>query len=266
MRLPSARIAGKGPRPNYAKLDNPASRRKPLDANLLIQTDQALVSIGHQLSDDPQSLEEAQDRPDWPKWKEAMDIEMNQLLKAGTWELQNLPPDRKAVSNRWVYHLKTNNDGQIIKYKSRLVARGCSQIPGIDFFDTYAPALTLDTLRTIISIATIHDLELHHLDVKSAYLNGDLTDDIYMAQPSGYEDGTNRVCKLQKAIYGLKQAGRIWSQLLSKTFLELGYARSRADSCLYYQIQGSDLILVGVHVDDITIAAKATRLIKSRRN
>src|SRR5579871_3412867 len=191
----------------------------------------ALIGEMTSYSDDPSTIEEAKSRHDWPKWKEAMENEINRLKMANTWEKRPLPPDRKPIACRWVYQSKTNNTGEIVKYKARLVAKGFTQVPGIDFFDTYAPALTLEALRTIIAIANMRKLELHHMDVKSAYLNGALKEEIYMEQPPEYEDGTALVCQLQKAIYGLKQAGRVWNELLNRTFAELGYTRSKADPC-----------------------------------
>jgi hypothetical protein len=260
LRQPSSRIAQRE-QPNYAKLNNPAARRIPVRKTNVVpqeqEQDHALITMSGQTMDDPQSLEEAKARPDWPKWKEAMEEEMDCLSKAGTWRKVPLPSNRKAIACRWVFHLKTNNDGTVVKYKARLVAKGFTQVPGIDFFNTYAPALSLDTLRTIIAMATAQKLELHHLDVKSAYLNGVLEEEIFMMQPPDYQDGTSLVCKLHKAIYGLKQAGKVWNDLLNQTFSDLGYTRSRADPCLYYRHTDAGLTLVGVHVDDMTIAAKS---------
>src|SRR5215471_10416162 len=114
----------------------------------------------------------------------------------------------------------------------------------------------LNTLWIIIAIGMNLNMEIHHMDVKSAFLNGILEEEIYMVQPPKYEDGSNKVCKLHKAIYGLKQASRVWNLLLDKTFAKLGYQRSKSDLCLYFQGSGEDLVIVGVHVNDMTIATK----------
>lgn len=207
-------------------------------------------------ADSPQTLQDVMKREDWPQWKEAMDKEMNQLDKLGTYTVTDLPSGRKPVGCRWVFAIKHDANGNVIKYKARLVAQGFSQIPGQDFFATHAPVMRLETFRLIVSIAAHYDLELHQVDVIGAYLNSPLQEDIYMRQAPGYEDGTSRVYHLHKALYGLKQAGRAWRMELDRVLLEsLGFTRSQSDPCLYHRSTDNDLSLIGTHVDDCLVAS-----------
>ena len=127
-----------------------------------------------------------------------------------------LPPGKKAISCNWVYKVKTNNDGSIDCYKARLVARGFDQKFGSDCDETFCPVVRLESLRTLIALSTQRGLELHHVDVATAFLNGTLQREIYMEQPTGYEkEGEEHlVCRLRKSIYGLKQSSRCWNMAL----------------------------------------------------
>lgn len=126
------------------------------------------------------------------------------LEESSTWKLVDLLTDCKPISNRWVYRIKRNSKGKIDRYKARLVIRGFSQRKGIDYEETFSPVARLDTMRMNLSIAASERLNLAQFDVKTAFLNSIIKEDIYMEQSQGYEDGTDRVCKLQKSLYGLK--------------------------------------------------------------
>lgn len=206
------------------------------------------------LTDEPRTLKEVQSRPDWEDWKAAMDIEINQLHSLGTYTLEELPTDRKPVGCRWVFLIKRDPQGNILKYKARLVAQGFSQIPGQDFLATYAPVMRLESYRTILSIAAAKKWAIHQIDVVGAYLNGELEEVIYMRQPPGYEDGSPLVCRLHKALYGLKQAGRVWNVKFNDVFVNtLGYTRIPSDLCVYIRRNSEGFSLVVIHVDDSTI-------------
>ena len=161
---------------------------------------------------EPRSFKEALDGPQAAEWKKAGDSEINSLLKADTYTLVPRPTDRNVIGNKMVLKIKRGKDGTIIKYKCRLVAKGYLQRYGVDYVDTYAPVARLPSIRALIALTAHHDLELHQMDVKSAYLNGDLEEEIFMEQPEGYviPGQEHLVCKLQKSLYGLKQAGRTW--------------------------------------------------------
>ena len=132
----------------------------------------------------------------------AMKEEFDSLIKNGTWALTNLPPGKTVIKSRWVYKLKRGSENEIQRFKARFVAKGFSQKPGIDFDETYAPVVKYDSLRTILAIAAAEDLEISQLDVKTAFLNGDLEEEIYLQQPQGFAaDGKEKqVCRLLKSL------------------------------------------------------------------
>ena len=158
------------------------------------------------LDEAPTTLMEAKNRNDWPKWERAIKEELSMMDKMGTWE--KTPVDlllgRNVVDCRFVFAIKRDKKGKIIKYKARLVARGFTQEFGVDYSDTFAPVVRMDTIRAVLAIAAIFNLEMRQFDVKSAYLNGDLPELIFMNQPEGFGDGTDKVLVLRKSIYGLK--------------------------------------------------------------
>ena len=185
--------------------------------------------------DDPLSLKEAKNRPDWPHWKKAMDEEIQQLETLGTYAKMELPSDRVPIACKWVYHLKQDHTRKIMHYKACLVAKGFSQIHGLNFSESFTPAMCLNMLRLLLVLATMYRMVIHMVDIVSAYLNGDLDKIIYMKQPPGYEDGTHLVCKLIKSLYGLQQYGRIWNQKLNDTFQKLSFTHLFADQCVYFR-------------------------------
>jgi hypothetical protein len=170
---------------------------------------------------EPKSLAEAKHRPDWAEWERGIHEELKTLEEAGTWRLENPPADANIVGSKWVFRVKKDAAGRIVRHKARLVAQGFSQIERVDYFDTYAPVAKLASFRTILAIAARLDLELHQVDIKGTYLNGELTGEevIYMCQPPRfpYPNLSGKVLRLQKTIYGLKQSGRRWYQKLTET-------------------------------------------------
>lgn len=143
-----------------------------------------------------------------------MKTELDSMYENRTWDLVKLPPNRKTVKNRWVFARKTDNAGNTIKYKARLVAKGFSQREGIDYSETFAPVARYTSLRYILALSAGMNLELTQMDAVCAFLNGSLDED--MDQPKMFDDGTGRVCRLKRSIYGLKQSGRNWNKLLKQ--------------------------------------------------
>jgi hypothetical protein len=184
---------------------------------------------------------------------------MKSLEKHKTWDLVDLPVNRKAIGCRWVFKRKIKPDGSIERYKARLVAKGYSQVKGIDFEETYAPVAQMKSIRTIIAIATELDLELQQMDVKTAFLNGDLEEEIYMLQPEGFAvpGMENKVCKLKKSLYGLKQAPRAWNHKLDTFLRENGFNQSQEDTAIYIKGNGVGIFIIAVYVDDLILACKS---------
>lgn len=173
-----------------------------------------------------------------PPWKAAMDTEFGALQRSHTWTLVPPTPTMNIVGCKWVFRLKRHSDGTIDRYKARLVAKGFHQHPGVDFFETFNPVVKASTVRVVLSIGVARGWKLRQLDFNNAFLNGELTEDIYMAQPPGYVDSSQpqSVCKLRKAIYGLKQAPRAWNEALTTTPCSWGFSHSKADSSLFIHL------------------------------
>ena len=145
--------------------------------------------------------------PKAPYWKEAINDEVESILQNHTWELVDLPLGSKPLGYKWIFKKKMKADGSIDKYKARLVIKGCKKKEGLDYFDTYSPVTRISSVRMLIAIVAIHNLEIHQMDVKTAFLNGDLDEEIYMEQPEGFivPGQEKKVCQLVKSLYGLKQ-------------------------------------------------------------
>ncbi|QRW18725.1 integrase core domain protein [Rhizoctonia solani] len=186
------------------------------------------------------TTEEALLGPDADKWKAAMEQEIATLEKQGTYNTSTLPPGRKAMGCRWVLTIKQNKEGQPIQYKAQLVVQGYSQQPGIDYGQTFAPVVRLDSIRTLTSLANQNNWDIQQLDVTSAYLHADIKEELYMRQIPYFDDGSSNVLHLCQSLYGLKQAGRMWN-----------YA------CVYHWIMDISgklyVLIVAVHVDDSII-------------
>jgi len=157
---------------------------------------------------DPQTFEEAMKDRDAAFWKEALNDEMDSLMSNNTWELVDLPPGCKPIKCKLLFKRKRRVDGSVERHKVRLVAKGFTQKHGIDYFDTYALVARIATIRLLIAIAAIHKLVIHQIDVKTAFLNEELDEEIYMEQPEGFvmPGQEKKVCRLRKSLYGLKQA------------------------------------------------------------
>ena len=202
----------------------------------------------------PRSVEEALEGEEAEMWKAAIEEELGNHKVMGTWRLEDLPMGREAIGNRWVFARKRDDKGNVVRYKARLVAQGFSQKPGIDFDldSTFAPVMRLETLRTVLALAATNRWSLFQSDVKSAYLNGRITEEIFMRQPAGFDGGSGRVCRLQRSLYGLKQAGNIWNREFNETMRELGFQQLKTDPCCYVRFNNTSLSsILLLWVDDI---------------
>ena len=153
---------------------------------------------------EPPSLAVAKKSPDWPAWEKAIYEELDVLKAAGTWKTVDPPDGANIVGSKWVFRAKKDAAGVVVRYKARLVAQGFSQVPGVDYFDTFAPVARLASIRTVLAIAAVQNLEIHQIDIKGAYLNGEFTEEekIYMKQPPGYPVSSNprEVLRLLKTL------------------------------------------------------------------
>jgi len=199
-----------------------------------------------------------------PKWKKAMEEEMLMIQKNKTWELVERPKDRKVIGVKWVYRTKLNADCSINKYKARLVVKGYAQIFGVDYSDTFAPVARLDTIRLLLAIASQKGWKVFQLDVKSAFLNGVLQEEIYVEQPDGFvvQGEEDKVYLLKRALYGLKQAPRAWYSRIDDHLQSLGFTKSLSEATLYVKQKGNDVLIVSLYVDDILVTGNHARLIE----
>ncbi|GJQ99262.1 zinc finger, CCHC-type containing protein [Tanacetum coccineum] len=193
------------------------------------------------VEDDPKIFDEAMKSQDVAFWKEAINDEMDSIMGNNTWVLTDLPPGCRPLGCKWIFKRKLKVDGTVEKFKARLVIQGFKQKSGIDYFDTYAPVARISTIRLLIALASIHSLIIHQMNVKTAFLNGELEEEVYMNQPLGFilHGNENKVCKLVKSLYGLKQAPKQWHQKFDEVVLSNGYFFNQADNCVYSKFDAS---------------------------
>jgi len=182
---------------------------------------------------------------------------MAALQQMNTWQLLPLPAGVQPLGLKWVLTTKPAADSSKPRYKARLVVKGCAQRPG-EYGQLYAPVAMTPTLRTLLAKVAAEDLELHQLDICTAFLNGELGEEVWVKQPEGYQQGGSRMAyKLQRALYGLKQAPRAWHEKLQQVMVGvLGYTAASADPSLFVKHSSSGSIWVLVYVDDMLVAAK----------
>ena len=209
---------------------------------------------------EPATVDEAMSSPERKKWKEAMRKEMKSIETNKVWELVELPKGKKTIGCKWVYKRKTDADGSLKRYKARLVAKGYSQQHGLDYDETFSPVARFESLRTLLALAVQDGLRVHHMDVTTAFLNGELKEEVYMDQPEEFQvqGKENQVCKLNRSLYGLKQAPRCWNVTLDGRLKEMGFAQTTSDPCLYIAKDGEPF-LIGIYVDDILLAGRSEK-------
>ncbi|KAJ9545430.1 hypothetical protein OSB04_025137 [Centaurea solstitialis] len=190
-----------------------------------------------------------------PGWRQAMEDELGALRSNHTWDLETLPPRKRVVGCRWVFTVKLHPDGSLHRLKARLVAKGYSQAYGIDYDETFSPVAKMSSVRICIALAAIHHWPLYQLDVKNAFLNGVLKEEVYMEQPPGFivEEEASKVCRLRRSLYGLKQSPRAWFGRFSSVMGEFGMVRSASDYSVFFRYKQGKRIIVVVYVDDIII-------------
>ncbi|KAK2426061.1 putative mitochondrial protein [Trifolium repens] len=198
-------------------------------------------------------------------WRKAMQEEIQSIAKNDTWELVSLPTNKKSIAVKWVYKVKHNSDGSIAKHKARLVAKGFLQQEGIDYTEIFAPVARLETVRLVVAVAYQFSWPIVQLDVKSAFLNGKLEEEVYVEQPQGFKvkGEEHKVLKLNKALYGLKQAPRAWNKRIDEFLKQAGYTKCTVEHGIYVKGQNqSDLSIVCLYVDDLLITGSNRREIE----
>ena len=222
------------------------------------------VNVVDSMLSEPSTVKDALSCEESEKWQSAMSNEIDSLQKNDVWDLVPLPQGRKTVGSKWIYKKKVDADGNVARYKARLVAQGFTQKHGIDYDETFSPVVRFESIRTVIALASKNGLSLHQMDVQTAFLNGELEEDIYMRQPDGFiEKGKeNFVCKLKRSLYGLKQSARCWNTALHNQLKQMGFSQCASDPCIYLLRDSKDgLFVLAVYVDDLILGGMNIEII-----
>ncbi|KAG7582977.1 Zinc finger CCHC-type [Arabidopsis suecica] len=213
------------------------------------------------LDDEPWDFDEAKESKEWMA---ACKDEIHSIEKNNTWDLVDQPQGVKPIGLKWVFKLKRNSDGSISKHKARLVAKGYVQKHGIDFEDVFAPVARIETIRLLISLSASKGWEIHHLDVKTAFLHGELKETVYVVQPEGFkrEGHEDKVYKLNKALYGLRQAPRAWNEKLNAVLKELQFKKCSKEPSVYRKCVNQHILLLAVYVDDLFVSGTSVEVIE----
>ena len=224
--------------------------------------------LTYMLEGEPQTYKEAVNSMESLMWKEVIKSEIDSILHNHTWELVDLSSGCKPLSSKWIFKRKRKVDGSIDKYKARLVIKGYRQTEGLDYFDTYSHVTRINSIRMVLAIAALKDLEVHQMDVKTAFLNGDLNEEIYMEQPEGFSAPGQemKVCRLVKSLYGLKQAPKQWHEKFDNVMLLHGFKINECDKCVYVKDDEHGYVIVCLYVDDMLIVGSDDKMITSTKN
>ncbi|GKA30720.1 retrotransposon protein, putative, ty1-copia subclass [Tanacetum coccineum] len=244
------------------EIDEPQSDINPIRRSTRTRrpTDRLCLYIDaeeHELGDlgEPANYRAALLDPESKKWLDAMNVEMQSMKDNDVWVLVELPPNARTVGSKWLFKKKTDMDGAVYVFKARLVAKGFTQTYGVDYEETFSPVADIRAIRILIAIAAYYDYEIWQMDVKTAFLNGHLSEEVYMEQPEGFVDPKypNHVCKLKRSIYGLKQASRQWNKRFDDEIKKFGFTQNRDEPCVYLKASGSYIAILILYVDDILL-------------
>ena len=214
------------------------------------------------LPDEPKTFRDAMASEDRERWMSAMCDELASHAENQTYEYVAAPRGVRLVDNMWIFKVKEKADGSLDKMKARLVARGFTQVKGVNYEETFAPVSKFTTLRVLLSTAAGLDLHIHQMDVKTAFLNGHLEEEIYMRQPEGFDDGTSRVLRLHWSLYELKQSPRAWYQRIDVELLQHDFVRSECDHALYVRHVGEHRLFLLLYVDYLLLATDDMELLQ----
>jgi hypothetical protein len=201
--------------------------------------------------------------PEAAQWQIACMEELKSLQDMNVYEEVPWPPNRKIIDSKWTFKLKRGPEGLIERFKGRVVTKGYTQVEGLDYDETFAPVVKFTSIRTLLALAAHLDLEIHQVDVKTAFLNGKLDEEIYLRPPPGADTDKSLVWRLHQPLYGLKQSSRQWYQEVYAKFTNLGFTRLEADHSVFRRGKGSQLIIVAIYVDDMLIFAESIDILTS---
>uniref|UniRef100_A0AAV1UBQ4 Polyprotein n=1 Tax=Peronospora matthiolae TaxID=2874970 RepID=A0AAV1UBQ4_9STRA len=241
------------PSPKRARIDDEGLIAEAVLANA--------ASVG-EADDAPSTYRQALKGEDNSKWIQAMQAELKAHADNGSWTLVPKRQDIRPIGCRWIFAKKRNEHGQVVRYKARLVANGFKQKFGVDFFETYSPVANMKSIRVVLAVVVTKGYVTEQLDVDTAFLNSDIKEEVYMEVPNGIANAEKMMCKLDKAIYGLKQAASAWNKTIHAVFLHIGFRSSGADQCIYVKHQDDNYVYVCLYVDDMIIAAKTSKEIQ----
>lgn len=244
-------------KPEEIEIKSKINQRPKRDRKLLYHLRKDYILYTHSDSDeiDPQDLKTALNSNYSSEWKNAMNKEMNSIRIANVFTLVPSPPGKTAIDLKWLFKIKRKQDGSIDRFKARLVARGFMQEYGRDYSDTYAPVASYTTIRILLAFAVKNGAYVFAGDAETAFLNGDLPEEIFVKQPQPFKDSKNKdyVWKLNKAIYGLKQGSRCWNKRLTQILIELDFVQLNADPCVFIFRDNNGYIILVIYVDDLII-------------
>ena len=221
--------------------------------------EQFLATVAEEeVNQSPQSVQEALQGKHGDKWKEAMESEMRSLKENGVFELVDRPEGKKVVKSKWVLRVKTNEKGEIEKYKARVVAKGFSQVEGVDYDQTFSPTVRFESIRQLVALGASKGLQMHQMDVTTAFLYAPLDEEVFMEQPEGtvLPGDEGKVMWLRKCLYGLKQAPRQWNILIDGVLKKLGFIRLKSDVGIYMKGDGDSAIYIALYVDDLFLVGE----------
>jgi hypothetical protein len=248
--------------------NEPPRRSQRARRSAIFDDYEVYVSEEIQMEGDPTSSEEAMRSAYSSKWLEDMEDEMRSMSINKVWDLEEIPKGVKTVGWKWVYKMKCDSKGNIERFKARLVAKGFMQREHIDYTETFSPVSCKDSLRIIMALVAHYGLELHQMDVKMVFLNRDLLENVYMAQPKGFavKGKEHMGCHLRKSIYELKQASRQWYLKFDETIRSFGFKENEEDNCIYAKLRSGKFIFLILYVDDILLASSDVSLpLKNKR-
>ncbi|KAM1525528.1 hypothetical protein ACFX10_009984 [Malus domestica] len=247
--------------PRRSERVNKPPKRYGLDNDF----DELYLLGDNETKEDPRDYTEAMSDIDSKRWQEAMKSEMDSMYQNQVWTLVDPPEGIVPVGNKWVFKRKIGVDGNVETYKARLVAKGYRQREGIDYEETFSLVAMIKSIRILLAIAAYHDYEIWQMDVKTAFLNGYLEEELYMTQPEGFMSKSEKpkVCKLQRSIYGLKQASRSWNIRFDTEIKTFGFAQNEDDNCVYQKVVGEAVVFLVLYVEDILLFGNDTAVLSS---